>query len=71
MYDKADVKKIFRITHMEPRKYDLPKNLSQEFRKGLLKLELSKTGFYTFASSRELICLYRRDKEEPIYRYEK
>ena len=71
MFDKAGDKKIFKPTHLELRKYNLPKNLDEDLNGELIKLELSETGNYIFAASKKVICLYRRDKEEPIYRYEK
>ena len=71
IFDKAGNKKIFKLTHIGLRKYELPKNLNDDLEGEPVKLELSETGTYIFAASKRVICLYRRDKEEPIYRYEK
>ena len=72
IFDKAGNKKIFKPTHIGLREYELPKNFNEDLEGEPVKLELSETENYIFAANKDVICLYkRRDKREPIYRYEK
>ena len=61
VFDDRISTKILKDTNLEPRPYDLPKNLTKDLKGDPRKLELSKTGTYIFAAKGNMICLYKSD----------
>ena len=37
----------------------------------MINLKASETGKFIFAASEKVICIYKHDKENPIYKYER
>ena len=71
MYGNEKSKKIFTTTHTEPRDYTFQEKIKVDLEGSIYKLEASETGKFIFAANIRAICIYNRDKEKTIFKYEK
>ena len=71
LFGIESAKKLFTVTHTKAREYPLPDKLRQDMDGQIFKLEVFEGGKYIYAANNDLICIYKSDKNQTIFRYKK
>ena len=68
--DGGDSKSFFTITHTKPRDYRLAQSKIRPSGTDV-RFEFSETGKFIYTADQTRIYIYNRDKQEPIFTYER
>ena len=71
LFSDSFMHKIFTTKHVYPRTFYLPWNLEKDMKGEAPQIEVSPTGNFIFAANKDIICIYKKDWKQPIYRLEK
>ena len=66
-------KQVFNISHVKLRDYKLPKNVRKDLElseyQSIGGVVISEGGNFIFVAGYNVICIYRKEIDEPIYKY--